>query len=259
VLSLGTGEPSNQTSGNVSPTDLLKEDSRRIWKYGAIPRIRDLLLEKMRDRNIRQFFRNHPKYHRLNIEFDGAEPRLDDTKNIPELKSKVREDTSQSNEIDHIVRRLISSLFYFELEYLPERTQGKYVAAGVVFCTICRGDPDFTDLMQKLASCSASFLLDGRHVAAVADIISKLGQGENFKLRLELEVTGGFTIALKQGDSDPCDISGSPFSIDRLVSAQGLAASFGTADHGKRKRSWDSDMAPRKRRRTKFSMSSVQS
>lgn len=93
VLSLGTGEPSNHTStsrSNVSAVDMLKEGSRNIWKYGAIPRIRDLMLEKMRDRNMRRLFQNHPKYHRLNIEFDGAEPRLDDTKSIPELQSRVR-------------------------------------------------------------------------------------------------------------------------------------------------------------------------
>jgi hypothetical protein len=44
---------------------------------------------------------------------------------------------------------------------------------------------------------------------------------------------------IKQGDLEPCNISGSPYSIDKLVSAQGLNAHLGRADHRKRKRCAD--------------------
>jgi hypothetical protein len=51
-------------------------------------------------------------------------------------------------------------------------------------------------------------------------------------------ISGGFIISLKQGDSEPCNISESPHSID---------AHFGRADYGKRKRSADGDLTRRKR------------
>jgi len=70
----------------------------------------------MRDKKIRQAFPNQSRYHRLDVEFDQAEPRLDDTKTLSELKSKVQVDDSLSTAIDSIARRMLASLFYFELE-----------------------------------------------------------------------------------------------------------------------------------------------
>lgn len=57
----------------------------------------------------------------------------------------------------------------------------------------------------------------------------------NFRRQIELNTTDRFTISLKQGSSEPCNISGSPFSVGKLIQAQGLDASFGRPDHRKRK------------------------
>jgi hypothetical protein len=69
-------------------------------------------------------------YHRLDVEFDHAEPRLDDARSIPELGSKVQADHSISKAIDGIVRCMVASLFCFELDSIPERFDGKSVGMG---------------------------------------------------------------------------------------------------------------------------------
>jgi len=43
----------------------------------------------MRDRQVKQIFRTHPRYHRLDMEFDGAEPRLGNTKSMHEHAANV--------------------------------------------------------------------------------------------------------------------------------------------------------------------------
>jgi hypothetical protein len=66
---------------------------------------------------------------------------------------------------------------------------------------------------------------------------------------VELSINNRFTISLKHSDLEPCNISGSLYLVERLISAQGLEAYFGRADYGKRKRSVDGDQPARKRLR----------
>ena len=95
-----------------------------LRKYGAFPRLWRTFWEKMRDRQVKQIFRTHPRYHRLDTEFDGVEPRLDNMKSMQELQSKVENDDSVSNVIDNIARYAKASLFYFELDSIPEGRNG---------------------------------------------------------------------------------------------------------------------------------------
>jgi hypothetical protein len=61
------------------------------------------------------------KYHRLNIEFDDTKLKLNKTRNIPELKSKIQKNRLLIKIIDNIIRYVITSLFYFELNSNPEK------------------------------------------------------------------------------------------------------------------------------------------
>ena len=65
------------------------------------PRTRDLILEKMRDKMVRQAYKTVrlavqilDRIYRLSTDFDATELRLDDMRSIPELKSKVEMDYS---------------------------------------------------------------------------------------------------------------------------------------------------------------------
>jgi len=131
---------------------------------------------------------------------------------------------------------MLASLFYFELESMPEKMNGKFVAVGHIQCSERRRDPAFSLLLHRLSDCSATFYLDDCPILGRFGGNSFLDVDGNFRKRVELSVSDKFTICLKQGHSEPCNISGSPYSIQRLILAQSLHAYLGTADHRKRKR-----------------------
>jgi hypothetical protein len=201
----------------------------------------------MRDRQVKQVFRTHPRYHRLDTEFDGAVPRLDNIQSIPELQLKAQEDSSASEVIDNIAHCAIASIFYFKLSSLPERRNGDYIDTGFILCWLRQDDPAFKVLFNKLSETSATFYLNDDPIPGVLGDGSFIGRDGNFRKRVELNLNDRFTISLKQGGLEPCNISGSPYLVKRLITAQSLDAHFGTADHGKLKRSADGEQPPRKR------------
>lgn len=240
VISLGTGEPD---SYSVCATRTPPK-----WRNKALPRLCRLLWEKTRDRKIRQAFRLHPRYHRLDIALDEVEPRLDDVRSMSELKSKVQRDGSLSTAVDSVVRCMVASLFYFELESIPETVDGQSIAVGHIQCSVRSNSPAFPLLLRQLLDCSAAFYLDDDRISGTMGDGSYLGADGNFRKRIELNIRDRFTLSLKQGNSEPCNISGSPYSIERLISVQGLNAYLGTANHRKR-RQGDSHTLGRKKRR----------
>jgi hypothetical protein len=242
IVSLGTGTPRAKGKPSVS-------GPLRLWKDGAVPRLCRLFWEKMRDRQVKQVFQTHPRYHRLDTEFDGAVPRLDNIQSIPELQLKAQEDSSASEVIENIARCAIASIFYFKLTSLPERRNGDYIGTGFILCWLRQDDPAFEALFNKLSRTSATFYLNDDPIPGVIGDGSFIGRDGNFRKLVELNLNGRFTISLKQSDSEPCNISGSPYLIERLITAQDLDAHFGTADHGTRKRSADGEQSPRKRQR----------
>ena len=204
----------------------------------------------MRDKKVRQAFQFNPRYHRLDIEFDQAEPRLDDVMSIPEMKSKVQADNSSSKTIDNIARSMVASLFYFELESIPEEIDGKSVGIGYIQCSLRKNSPAFLLLLHQLSRCSATFYLNDCAIPGRFGDTSCFGVDGNFYKRVELQVSDKFTISLKQDHWESCNISGSPYSVDSLIRAQDLDAYFGTAYHRKRKRTDTEDGTSRKRART---------
>ena len=53
---------------------------------------------------------------------------------------------------------------------------------------------------------------------------------------MEIEADDNFTVTLEQDAPNACHVSGSPFSIKKLILQQGLIAIFGRADHRKKKK-----------------------
>lgn len=247
VLSLGTGEPG--PSNYDAPTS----DCRGVRKNGMLRRTCDLILEKTRDRTVRRACKTAAlagsvlhRIHRLSVDFDGAEPRLDDTSSIPELTLKAQADPALTPKIDLVARCMVASLFYFELDALPQWCNGRYVLSGYVGCSIRSGDAALGALLQKLSSSRARFLVGDW---AISDA-SYLGKDGNFCLRIDVETRDRFAITLQLADEEAgSNISGSPFSVQRLVAAQGLDAPFGRPDHLKRKRAGEDEGSANKRRR----------
>ncbi|KAH8799647.1 acyl transferase/acyl hydrolase/lysophospholipase, partial [Xylogone sp. PMI_703] len=241
MVSLGTGAPRVKgTKLSMSAPGPLS-----IWKDGAFPR----LWRIMRDRHVKQIFRTHPRYHRLDIEFDGALPRLDDTRSIHELQLKAQEDYSVSEVVENIARCAIASVFYFELDSIPEECNGEFRGTGFIFCWVRQSDPVFRVLLDQLSRSSSMFYINNCPIPGTLGDGSFIGKDGNFRKRVDLSVSDRFTISLKQENSEPYNISGSPYSVKKLIKVQGLDAYFGRADHGKRKRSVDGNLPPQKRQR----------
>ncbi|KAH7363553.1 phospholipase [Plectosphaerella cucumerina] len=240
VVSIGTGE---SRPSNAAATD----DLRDPWANGAVPRLRRLFWEKMGDRKVRQVLQRQRRYHRLTVHFDGDEPMLDNARCMPEMGRKARDDPSLSEPIAHLRRCMIASLFYFELDSLPERRGGRYVGTGSILCTIRRAEPGFRELFSQMLERSVQIILDGRPVSAVGDAACFDREG-NFRKAVELDTCGTLQIALREGATAPCDIGRSPFSVERLVALQGLDSVFGRRSCRKRKNSCQ-DAATAKRRR----------
>lgn len=237
VVSLGTGEPAPRNYD----TPAMDRRSRR--KRGMLRRTCDLLLERTRDKPIRRACKTAAlagnvlhRIHRLSVDFDGAEPRLDDTSRIPELIRKAQTDPSLSPGIDAVARCMVASLFYFELDpdSPPRWCNGKYLVNGRVRCSIRRGDAALEALLRELSSSRASFLVGNWAVPRS----SYLGKDGNFCIDITLEAKRRFAVTLKLGDEEEAgsNISGSPFSVPKLVAAQRLDAPFGHPDHRKRRR-----------------------
>ncbi|KAH8753260.1 hypothetical protein F5883DRAFT_432473, partial [Diaporthe sp. PMI_573] len=230
VVSLGTGEPAPDNSSSI-------DVSRDIWRNGTLPRLFRLFWEKMRDEKMRQVFHGSGRYHRLNVRFDDMEPRLDDTQSIAAVGLKTESEQGLSAAIERVAYSITASLFYFELKTRPETCEGGYSAVGHILCSLRHGDPAFGPLCDRLSQSGAQFLVDGCAIGPAHDLSCFADDG-NFRRRVEIKTPGAFTVSLKQGSQEPFDVSGSPFSIERLIVVQGFKAAFGRPDC-KRKRSND--------------------
>ncbi|KAH6705691.1 phospholipase, partial [Verticillium dahliae] len=244
VVSIGTGE--SQPS-NSAATD----DMRSAWRNGALPRLGRLFWEKMSDKKVRQVFQMRSRYHRLNVHFEGNEPMLDSAPSMPEMGRKARKDPSLEEPIAYLCRCMIASLFYFELDALPERLGGRYVGTGTILCTIRRSEQGFQELFSLMSDNSAQIVVNDRPLSTVNDPTCFDKEG-NFRKLVELDTYGRLTISLREGTSAACHISNSPFTIERLVALQGLDAVFGRRNSRKtrsKRKDANVESGPQKRRR----------
>lgn len=238
VVSLGTGCPRSDPAGPDA------SGTRGLIKDGCFPRCFRAFWETMRGSRDWQALtssgrpKSSGKFHRLDVEFDGLEPRLDEVANIPSLQSKVLEDPSIASVIDNIAHCAISSLFFFELHTMPKRIGEEYVGSGSIRCVLSQREPAFEVLMRELRKNHARILLGENHIADIDDV-RNFDQTGGFSCQFGVTVRAAFSIFLQEDNGPPCNISGSPFSMEEVIHAQGLDAYLGTANHLKRK--WPGD------------------
>ncbi|XTI90842.1 hypothetical protein V2W45_1470742 [Cenococcum geophilum] len=142
-----------------------------------------------------------------NTDFNTTKPRLNNTRSIPKLKLKVKIDYSLSARINTIVRYIIISLFYFELDSLLERYNRKYIVTGYILYLITRSDLAFGALLSKLVNNFAGFLINDWLIPGTFNNTSFIGKNRNFQKRVDLDTFRKFIISLKEGDAKPYNIS----------------------------------------------------
>ena len=260
VVSLGTGGP------RLNVKELYASGSRGLLKDGWISRFLRGSWETMAgDRDWKALVsfgrpKSSGKYHRLDIEFDGPEPRLDAVSDMASLQARALRDPLLSPVLDNIAGCAVASLFYLEPCTRPRYMGGQYVSSVSVKCKLRSSEPALDVLLTRLCNAGASLVVGegsapGPHDKCIVEVgdCASLDKTGNFCASLVLRVQGSFSVFLRDfgyGDT-PRHISGSPFLVERLVQAEGLDAYFGRADH--RKRNWtldDCEIPQTKRRRS---------
>jgi len=252
VVSLGTGYQRQPTSSPCT------SGPRGILRDGFIPRSYRAFMSSLSGRKLWQEFRNcgrgdtEGRYFRFDIEFDGREPSLDNINQMEGLKLRAQAEHSKSKELDNLARCVVASLFYFEFESTPQYEDGEISCAGHILCRLRSGDPALEVVLLQLSKSSAKFALQNHTLPGVIGDCSFSDRYGNFRKRVEFTVNSRqqrIPIHLREGSSLSNNISGSPFSVDSFVAAQGLEAHFGRADHRKRKQPEGLQCSGRKKQR----------
>ncbi|OAA33989.1 Acyl transferase/acyl hydrolase/lysophospholipase [Cordyceps fumosorosea ARSEF 2679] len=167
---------------------------------------------------------------RLDLGFD-AELRLDDVGAMAKLKARAEADPTLRAAVGDVARRCTAALFYFELDGMPRQAGCVFSATGTILCRCERGEPALPLLVDKLSHEGAKFVLNDR----ILDmrLLSAWSITGGFAMPVRLQLTSAeFRLSIRWPDGVTYPISGSPFSLRRLVKEQGLDAPFGLAVPG---------------------------
>jgi hypothetical protein len=226
ALSLGTGTSSTETTPRRRTKDrflirLFKNSMQSLDGEHAWMRFYNSLPLEVRKR-----------FHRLNLHFKGAEPRLDDVDSMPTLKAQVPEAIcSMDNDISAVIDAMTATIFYFELDGPPALVHGQYQATGYIFCRLDLPAEGRRYLYARLVDTASWFLVQGTPVACVESV----PKGEPpFKRRIKFAVesrTDVVAISIRGITSAPRLISGFPTTLQGIIDQQQLDCPFGTVDH----------------------------
>lgn len=249
IVSVGTGTAEENDVPDTSAP-------RGGWKDNCLVRNFRAYKQSMNGKRLGQDFNNQRRlasketYFRFDVKFDGGEPPLDQVSEMPRIEAKAHEQFSHCEEVDVLADWLVASQFQFELEAKPKKVGGQYFGAGHILCDLKRNHPAYKPLLDRLSGCMAGFYVNGELTSGRIGDRSFVDMDGNFRKRVEFKgVNGKLSISLEIGVYGRQDISGSPFSIEKRIKAQGLDAYFGQASHRKRKRLDHSELTARKRRK----------
>lgn len=150
VVLLGTGS-AKDTSPSITSFRRLWKDSfplrifRAFWNHGSAKRAWQQLLSQQSVDQKDEFFR-------FDIEFEGAEPPLDDVSKMYQVGRLAREAMLASPMLDRLVRRIRAELFVLELD--PTRpcklVNGIFECVGYITCRLRANTPVLETLMFQL-------------------------------------------------------------------------------------------------------------
>jgi hypothetical protein len=104
---------------------------------------------------------------------------MDNTKSIYKLQLKAQEDYLITKVINNIVYYTIISLFYFELDFIPEIYYRKYTGTGSIFCSVYQSEPVFKLLFNQLST--ITFYLNSYSIPGEIGKYSFIGKDGNFR------------------------------------------------------------------------------
>lgn len=170
------------------------------------------------------------KVFRINLALD-EEPVLDDVDKISKIEQRSQ-DFLETYNFGGVIRALLASNFYFELEKPPRDRKHAFVCTGSIRCR----SPDTRALVQRVLEeyPMASIIMEDKDnfgritFEQVCDRCSRFHKDISFHVRHLSEVTA---ICIKFNSTETYRISGFPQSMEDVVQKQMLYACFGTSDH----------------------------
>ncbi|KAH8715495.1 Calcium-independent phospholipase A2-gamma [Beauveria bassiana] len=245
LVSCGTGtEQPRRTRphgmANISKTTGGRVEKRRRgrpwsqWKLSSVGRVFGAFMSQ-NDSNreferVRQHATDGENFFRLDFEHGGPLPALDDITDLTGRRSWAEGIAARSPAIDAVALCIRAQHFYFELDDEPAYTNGRYKCSGRVLCDLDPGSPAQMLLLDGLDRREANFRLDGQSLPG--DFLERGAWRhgsvvvKNVTFSVDTRQTK-FSIEVCEGENRPYGISGSPFTVDWLVQAQGLDDYFG--------------------------------
>ncbi|KAK2036226.1 FabD/lysophospholipase-like protein [Colletotrichum somersetense] len=255
-VSLGTGSTSTQGSEpQTSESRWPWRDSfplrlvRALWNLGSTKRTWQQVIAHKNVGHTGEFFR-------FDVSFPGAEPSLDDLSELSDVEDGSENTKGTFEGLPELARLVLcirAELFVFELSPIqPFRfVDGEYECLGHIRCRLGANSDAFVEFMSQLDTACASFRIGDRTLAGGFYDRSPLGNDGHFCKEVRFRVTSReepVAITLWESPDEGCNISGSPFSLRRLVREQKLDECFGSADHRKRSRSGEGEVDARRKR-----------
>lgn len=168
--------------------------------------------------------------HRLDIKL-AKETGIDCLATMRDVKKQTEEElTADAKLLDPILRDVVASSFYFELDQIPSRDGNALRCSGHVYCRLGLAAAGTTALYRHMRDKRAFFDLNTRRTLCVGG-----GKGPiPFRRHLSFTVSSkDEEVSLTIGGivSPPQSIGGFPTTVRRLINDQRLYAPFGRTDH----------------------------
>ncbi|KAK2020383.1 FabD/lysophospholipase-like protein [Colletotrichum zoysiae] len=173
---------------------------------------------------------------RCNVKFGSQPPALDDVTALGRLQELTKAAYQDDPKVKKISVAMLSTLFYFELTTRPMRNRNGISCVGRIICDLEPGS-DLDRFISSLVDEKAEFFVHGLAVPVQTQRIDY--RTFRFEQCVSISVQhldSPFPVSLRVSglgrDQTPGPISASPFTLRRLVDAQGWNNHFGRDDFG---------------------------
>lgn len=231
VLSLGTGTEDSLRSPKAP-------HFRDVLNDGFIPRLCRSFMSSLDGERVWKELGNRldedskADFFRLNVPFQGDEPRLDDVGCVDELRRSVHLHAEGPRDRTKIALALLVASFFFELDTVPWFEGGRYLCQGYIRC---RNDPKAViHALIRLYGAQMEFTFETGTLGAlsVEDVCSTCNlycKKVRFYVR---HLKENVKMHLRVNGLERRKLSGFPHSMAWFVHQQQLDSPFGNAEHG---------------------------
>ncbi len=215
VVSLGTGvskryEKEIEKAQEQNPAEAqqhLANAQQHLFKSRFLPRLfRSFMMLLDGQRTWYELWNSLPlgtrdRYHRLNTEFDGPEPQLDDIGAMKDLEQQTMTSAVQSRSLDPCADNLIASLFYLELDGLPTFEKRSFRCRAHICSRWSPTNLALLRLVSRMKKTDTKFDVNGRIYTGADDVVM---DEVNNRRPFQRHILGLDPVSDLQGHKDSC-------------------------------------------------------